>query len=68
MLLAFVVISVFHPGRLMNGAASNIPSRKERRKHGQNKAQYILSKFGNSSIETSTEMNDGAMKFQGNMV
>lgn len=34
MLLAFILLNVVHPGRIMRGKASDIPSRKERKKTG----------------------------------
>lgn len=34
MLLAFVLLNVVHPGRIMPGNISDIPSRKERKRTG----------------------------------
>lgn len=34
MLLASVALNIVHPGRLMNGPGSNLPSRKERKQMG----------------------------------
>lgn len=34
MLLASVLFNVVHPGRIMQGKESDIPSRKERKKNG----------------------------------
>jgi hypothetical protein len=34
MLLAFVLLNIVHPGRIMGGKECDIPSRKERKKTG----------------------------------
>ena len=49
MLFALVILNVFHPGRIMSGRASNLPSRKERNVEGiHNKTE----KMSRSSVLT----------------
>ena len=45
MLLAFALLNVVHPGRIMRGKDCEIPSRKERRRTG------VYCKFGSVDLE-----------------
>ena len=61
MLIALVLFNVFHPGRLMPGQESNLPSRKVRKdwkKQGQQPRgrigeEYLLPKYENTSGDVS---------------
>jgi RTA1 like protein len=42
MLFALVILNILHPGRIMPGEESNLPSRKERKLEGiHNKSQKV---------------------------
>jgi hypothetical protein len=41
MLIALVILNVFHPGRIMPGKESNLPNRKERKVGIHNKSEKV---------------------------
>lgn len=42
MLFGLVILNIIHPGRIMPGKESNLPSRKDRKERGiYNKSEYI---------------------------
>ena len=61
MWIASVLFNIFHPGRLMPGRESNLPSRKERKSLkkegkvplGRAGEEYLLPKYGNASGDVS---------------
>ena len=61
MLIASVLFNIFHPGRLMPGGESNLPSRKVRKglkkegkvPHGRIGDEYLLPKFQTASADPS---------------
>ena len=61
MMIALVLYNIFHPGRLMPGRESNLPSRKERKNlkkqgqkpHGRINDEYLLPKYETPSLAVS---------------